>query len=470
MKTNKTLLSAIFCALSITTLNAQTVSDPDLGDIEMGVQGFAAVEGTEGTPWFISGATTGGNTGDVKTLSVVMAENLQQLSAYAQSKKPYVILVRGHIAPSIKAYISSENSGTLTDAQDGSEGIQTTFAECINVASNKTIIGLNNATLERVALLIKDESNIVIQNLNINMANTPVAFDYDNIPHMLAFRDGAITELGEPAIITVSSKDSTDANPTSHIWIDHCDLTNNAVDKLAKDESKERFGELINISGNVQFVTISYCHFHDNPMGLRFGIDRFDLFDNTRTISFHHNLIENITDCRVPMQHGGTLHYSSNIMKNCNDGWELHNKAVAYLESCIFEDTKDPIKAGNEGESLSACREKGYNVTFSGCKTRLKGYKDAKVPVPLSYASFAPTQWRPESEKSYVVTSTNLADLPTLLDRWTGPIDYDYPRIYLENKKIPSVSQTSYQEALRTAKTGNTYDAKGKTIKSNTKK
>src|SRR5690606_9031003 len=98
---------------------------PTSGVSTTGLIGYAAENGT----------TTGGKGGQTVTVSTLAA-----LKSAASSKSPMIIQVSGTI------------SGT----------------GMINVASNKTIIGLKGSKLNGVGLLLYTVNNVIIQNMTIS--------------------------------------------------------------------------------------------------------------------------------------------------------------------------------------------------------------------------------------------------------------------------------------------------------------
>lgn len=128
--------------------------------------GFASVSG-KGLE-----TTTGGEGG-----TVIVAETLSYLLRYANSNKPYIIIVKGQL--------------------------ESTNWRQINVGSNTTIVGDGvDATLKNIGLVMVDEENIIIRNLIIR--DSYVEGDWEG---------------------KTNDYDGIRADNTHHLWVDHCHLT-----------------------------------------------------------------------------------------------------------------------------------------------------------------------------------------------------------------------------------------------------
>lgn len=320
---------ALVCCVSCFSVNAQVVDGRDFS-----IDGFAAVDGNAGTNHYRAGGTTGGAGG-----KVVYAANFSQLQAYMQAKDPYIVIVDKDMTTGITCYVDGLNTGKLCDVQDGSQGVPTTYGERILVAPNKTLIGVTdpktgNAPLfSRITFVMQCVDNVIIRNCRFTMNGVPVLKSGEN--KIVAFRNGVQTEVGDPDCIGIQAdKVSAKTDWGGHIWIDHCEFFNgNAA-------SKDRYDGLLDCKNNVQWMTFSYNHFHNHDKSCLFGKGDSDVYENCRTISFHHNFFENIEGSRLPLQRGGNLHFYNNYMLGCEDGWDVRPGAVGCLEASYFENTK----------------------------------------------------------------------------------------------------------------------------------
>lgn len=200
------MAAALFVLLTTNTIKAQTADGRDFG-----IDGFAAIAGTEGTPHYREGGTTGGEGG-----KVVYASTLQQLQAYLQAKAPYVIIVDHDMDTGIRCYVDDLSTGHLCDAQDGSQGVATTYGERIMVAPDKTLIGVADPKtgkaplFSRITFVMQSVDNIIIRNCRFTMNGVPVLKSGEN--KIVAFRDGRQVEIGDPDCISIQA-DKSSAKP-----------------------------------------------------------------------------------------------------------------------------------------------------------------------------------------------------------------------------------------------------------------
>ena len=297
----KTILaSAFFCGFSMMA-NAQTQDGRDFS-----IDGFAAYEGTPGTNWYRAGGTTGGAGG-----KVVKADNFTQLQAYLQATDPYIVIVDHDITTGIKCYVDDLSTGRLLDDQSGKSGVESVYGERIMIAPNKTLIGVVNSTtgkaplFSHITFVMQSVDNIIIRNCRFTMKGVPVLRTGEN--KIVAWRDGAQVEVGDPDCIGIQAdKVSAKTNWGGHIWIDHCEFFNGGA------ANKDRYDGLLDCKNNVQWMTFSYNYFHDHDKSCLWGKGDSDVYENCRTISFHHNFFDQIEGSRLPLQRGGHVHYYNN--------------------------------------------------------------------------------------------------------------------------------------------------------------
>ena len=181
---------------------------------------------------------------------------------------------------------------------------------------------------------------------------------------IVAWRDGAQVQVGDPDCIGIQAdKNNAKTYWGAHIWIDHCEFFNgNAA-------NKDRYDGLLDCKNNVQWMTFSYNFFHNHDKACLFGKSASDVYENCRTISFHHNYFKDIPGSRLPLQRGGYLHYMNNYHNACESGWELDPKAIGYVDACYFLNSKAPIlpNTGNE-QKLTINKAEGYGIIYDNCK------------------------------------------------------------------------------------------------------
>ena len=448
----KTILAAaLFCGFSMMA-NAQIQDGRDFS-----MDGFAAYEGVPGSNWYRAGGTTGGAGG-----KVVKADNFSQLQAYLQATDPYIVIVDHDITTGIKCYVDDLSTGRLLDDQSGKSGVESVYGERIMVAPNKTLIGVvDPATglaplFSHITFVMQSVDNIIIRNCRFTMKGVPVLRTGEN--KIVAWRNGAQVEVGDPDCIGIQAdKVSAKTNWGGHIWIDHCEFFNGDA------ANKDRYDGLLDCKNNVQWMTFSYNYFHDHDKSCLWGKGDSDVYENCRTISFHHNFFDNIQGSRLPLQRGGHVHYYNNYMRGCEDGWDIRTGAVAYEEGCYFEDTKSPIRS-DRGGSLNISKAEGYDCIYKGCNNLMEGYTNidgAKVSksLPVTKTDWVPTQTTSSYTQHYL---DKTVDVPAICEKYSGAGKVEIWKAY--TSAIPMVDMSEFDHAIKNYSTAKTYDAEGKVM------
>ena len=446
----KTLLaSALLCGFSMMA-NAQTQDGRNFS-----LDGFAAYEGTPGTNWYRAGGTTGGAGG-----KVVKADNFSQLQAYLQATDPYIVIVDHDITTGIKCYVDDLSTGRLLDDQSGKSGVESVYGERIMVAPNKTLIGVvDPATglaplFSHITFVMQSVDNIIIRNCRFTMKGVPVLRTGEN--KIVAWRNGAQVEVGDPDCIGIQAdKVSAKTNWGGHIWVDHCEFFNGDA------ANKDRYDGLLDCKNNVQWMTFSYNYFHDHDKSCLWGKGDSDVYENCRTISFHHNFFDNIQGSRLPLQRGGHVHYYNNYMRGCEDGWDIRTGAVAYEEGCYFENTKSPIRS-DRGGSLNISKAEGYDCIYKGCNNLMEGYTNIDGAKISKSFGVTKTDWVPtQTVASY--TQHNLdktVDVPAICEKYSGAGKVEIWKAY--TNVLPTADIAEFDHAIKNYSTAKTYDANGK--------
>ena len=448
----KTILAAaLFCGFSMMA-NAQIQDGRDFS-----MDGFAAYEGVPGSNWYRAGGTTGGAGG-----KVVKADNFSQLQAYLQATDPYIVIVDHDITTGIKCYVDDLSTGRLLDDQSGKSGVESVYGERIMVAPNKTLIGVvDPATglaplFSHITFVMQSVDNIIIRNCRFTMKGVPVLRTGEN--KIVAWRNGAQVEVGDPDCIGIQAdKVSAKTNWGGHIWIDHCEFFNGDA------ANKDRYDGLLDCKNNVQWMTFSYNYFHDHDKSCLWGKGDSDVYENCRTISFHHNFFDNIQGSRLPLQRGGHVHYYNNYMRGCEDGWDIRTGAVAYEEGCYFENTKSPIRS-DRGGSLNISKAEGYDCIYKGCNNLMEGYTNidgAKISKSfgVTKTDWVPTLTVPSYTQHYL---DKTVDVPAICEKYSGAGKVEIWKAY--TNEIPTTDVAEFDHAIKNYDTAKTFDANGNTM------
>lgn len=448
----KTILAAaLFCGFSMMA-NAQIQDGRDFS-----MDGFAAYEGVSGSNWYRAGSTTGGAGG-----KVVKADNFSQLQAYLQATDPYIVIVDHDITTGIKCYVDDLSTGRLLDDQSGKSGVESVYGERIMVAPNKTLIGVvDPATglaplFSHITFVMQSVDNIIIRNCRFTMKGVPVLRTGEN--KIVAWRNGAQVEVGDPDCIGIQAdKVSAKTNWGGHIWVDHCEFFNGDA------ANKDRYDGLLDCKNNVQWMTFSYNYFHDHDKSCLWGKGDSDVYENCRTISFHHNFFDNIQGSRLPLQRGGHVHYYNNYMRGCEDGWDIRTGAVAYEEGCYFENTKSPIRS-DRGGSLNISKAEGYDCIYKGCNNLMEGYTNidgAKISKSfgVTKTDWVPTQTVASYTQHYL---DKTVDVPAICEKYSGAGKVEIWKAY--TNEIPTTDVAEFDHAIKNYDTAKTFDANGNTM------
>lgn len=204
--------------------------------------GFASVNalGQDGT--------TGGCGGEI-----VIVKTAEELEEWAKKEGKYIIVIDGIIVFEPKREIE--------------------------VKSDKTIIGINNAKIFGGGFVIKKQKNVIVRNIHFEgfyMEDDPQGkmYDYDYI-----------------------SIDSS-----HHVWIDHCTFVNGNDGAL-------------DITNYSSYITVSWCKFVDHDkVSLVGSSDKEDpaKAKEAYKVTYHHNYFKNCIQ-RMPRVRFGMVHVFNNF-------------------------------------------------------------------------------------------------------------------------------------------------------------
>ena len=249
-------------------------TDAGTPDVTEGLIGWASEEG-DGVP-----TTTGGAAGETVT-----ANDASELLDYAASDEPLVIEVEG-----------------------------TYSVPRLEVASNKTIVGVGEgATINGGIRIRGDDSelveNVIIQNLTVNGATSDV--------------DG----------------DAVQIHYAHHVWVDHCEIFDGPDGNL----------DIVHMSS---WVTVSWTeiHYTSDSAEHRFASlvghsdDNADEDEDRLKVTYHHNFwADNIVE-RMPRVRFGQVHVFNNLYAADGNNYAIGGgvEASLLIEANRFEGVNDP--------------------------------------------------------------------------------------------------------------------------------
>ncbi|HAC32343.1 MAG TPA: hypothetical protein DCF70_06915 [Treponema sp.] len=186
----------------------------------------------------------------------------------------------------------------------------------LKVVSNTAIVGKDAGSgIRGAAISISDVSNVVLRNLNLSDSCDP-------FPH----HESGDGYNAQHDCICIQGD-------SSYIWIDHCTLEDTYTLAHVKTggtstEKWQTYDGLLDIKGNGQYITVSYCKFKNH--------DKTSLIGNTdstekytpngssssttitagwRKITYHHNYFYNCGQ-RLPMVRYTTMHLYNNLYES----------------------------------------------------------------------------------------------------------------------------------------------------------
>jgi pectate lyase len=123
-----------------------------------------------------------------------------------------------------------------------------------------------------------------------------------------------------------------------HIWIDHCELTGG-------------LDGLIDIVRGADFITVSWCHFHDHQKTALLGHDDANGGQDTGHLrtTFHHNFFDGTDERHPRVRFGEPVHvYNNYFRNNAVYGVVSAEDAGVLVEGNYFEGVAHPIHVGYE--------------------------------------------------------------------------------------------------------------------------
>lgn len=335
----------------------------------------------------MNGGTTGGEGGQVVTPST-----FDELNAYCTSPLPYIIL------------IDREFKGSNPDASTPDDPVR----RVLKLNSNKTLLGVDSSGfINQINIDINSKQNIIIRNIRFTMKDVPVDVSGSEVKILGTNND--------PDIISISADLSSipfAERITRNIWIDHCEFYN---EDPAVMTDQDRYDGLIDIKNDAQFITISWCYFHDHHKGCLSGSGGSDNYDRKTTM--HHNLFDNISS-RIPLQRYGKLHLLNNYVINSGNGLNVRIQSEAVAEKNYFKDSKKPIfgKVSEGGEATE------FDNYFDNC-TRLSWVHIPSVSSPDADPLNESEEYNANDyviPYEYSANVYEVAEVPEIVTAWAG--------------------------------------------------
>ena len=167
----------------------------------------------------------------------------------------------------------------------------------VHVPANTSIIGMDNAKLKGVNLVL-DADNIIIRNIQFESP-------YDYFP--------AWDPSDGPEGNWNSQYDSISIKGGTHIWIDHSSFQDGpeTVEKYFDRKYEHRDG-LVDITNQADYITISYSTFENHNKAMLIGSSDSRVADEGKLhVTLHHNYFHNVVQ-RTPRVRFGQVHIYNN--------------------------------------------------------------------------------------------------------------------------------------------------------------
>jgi len=313
-----------------------------------GCIGFAAVDGDNSIGMSIFGGTTGGNGGTTVTVSTQSA-----LEAALGQAGPQVIQVQGLITIS-----------PLGKTED--------------IPSNTTLIGTGcNSGILNGHLVLDGVSNVIVQDLSIGDSYVP----------------------GDPAGSCCNWDGLTIWHSPHHIWIDHCDFshTNDG---------------LCDITDQANYVTVSWCHFHDhNKVSLVGSSDSTTVDANYLKVTYHHNWFDHVV-LGSPHFRFGMAHLFDNYYSHVG-------------QYCAWDTMAGEMVLENNNYGVSAVNPYVIGTPTPTYQPQLTASGNVFDPTATGFTDTYGTSFNPSSFYTYTLDAA--AVVPTMALTGTGPCGYLTP-------------------------------------------
>lgn len=323
----------------------------------------------------LNGGTTGGEGGDIVT-----PQTFSELQSYASGTTPYIIL------------IDKEFKGP----------------NVLRMGSNKTLLGVEDkAFINQIGISIQSQKNIIIRNIKFTMTGVPISNDGENKIEGFRFDPDCIAIQADDEDLPESQR------ITRNIWVDHCEFYNEDPTIMT---DYDRYDGLLDIKNDSQFITISWCYFHDHHKACLSGSGNSDNYDRKTTM--HHNKFENIKS-RMPLFRYGKLHFFNNYLVDCpaGDGVNCRINSNAYIDNNYFDNVKKPV-FGKLSENGAAHLVDNKFVNCSRLAPELIP-SDSPDADPLSESeTYKDTEYTPPY--LYSTTLHEVNSVPEVINEWVG--------------------------------------------------
>lgn len=245
----------------------------------------------------------------------------------------------------------------------------------VHVPSNTSIIGMDNAKLKGVNLVL-DSDNVIIRNIQFESP-------YDYFPSWDP-NDG-------PEGNWNSQYDSISIKGGTHIWIDHSSFQDGpeTVQKYFGRKYEHRDG-LVDITNESDYITISYSTFENHNKTMLIGSSDSKISDEGKLhVTLHHNYFHNVVQ-RMPRVRFGQVHVYNNYFASDTTNGEY---AYAYA---LGVGKNSQIYAENNVADIAGKDYTSFVKVFGGKRlTTVNNMFNGQI-IDTFNDTLTPVDWKPE--------------------------------------------------------------------------
>ena len=245
----------------------------------------------------------------------------------------------------------------------------------VHVPSNTSIIGMDNAKLKGVNLVL-DSDNVIIRNIQFESP-------YDYFPSWDP-NDG-------PEGNWNSQYDSISIKGGTHIWIDHSSFQDGpeTVEKYFGRKYEHRDG-LVDITNEADYITISYSTFENHNKTMLIGSSDSKISDEGKLhVTLHHNYFHDVVQ-RLPRVRFGQVHVYNNYFASDTTNGEY---AYAYA---LGVGKNSQIYAENNVADIVGKDYTSFVKVFGGKQlTTVNNMFNGQI-IDTFNDTLIPVDWKPE--------------------------------------------------------------------------
>ena len=245
----------------------------------------------------------------------------------------------------------------------------------VHVPSNTSIIGMDNAKLKGVNLVL-DSDNVIIRNIQFESP-------YDYFPSWDP-NDGSEGNWN-------SQYDSISIKGGTHIWIDHSSFQDGpeTVEKYFGRKYEHRDG-LVDITNEADYITISYSTFENHNKTMLIGSSDSKISDEGKLhVTLHHNYFHNVVQ-RLPRVRFGQVHVYNNYFASDTTNGEY---TYAYA---LGVGKNSQIYAENNVADIAGKDYTSFVKVFGGKQlTTVNNMFNGQI-IDTFNDTLTPVDWKPE--------------------------------------------------------------------------